>query len=93
MNLKCGLPDLLHRGSTCTRKNWADLEEECMIWKEYQNVIKPIVIVLKRRKCLENQQTTLNKGLQNLIDMMEKKGLKFFMATQGPMTSFYQREG
>ena len=30
----CSLPDLLHKG-TCTRKNRADMEEECRIWKEY----------------------------------------------------------
>ena len=39
-------------------------------------MIKPIVVGLKRRKSLEDQQTNLNKGLQNLIDTMEKKWSK-----------------
>ena len=39
-------------------------------------MIKPIVVGLKRRKSLEDQQTNLNKGLQNLIDMMKKKWSK-----------------
>ena len=71
----CGLPDLLHKG-VCMRKTQADTEEECKIWKEYRDMIKPIVFGLKRRKSLEDQQTNLNNGLQNLIDTMEKKWSK-----------------
>ena len=41
-----------------------------------RDMIKPIVVGLIRRKSLEDQQTNLNKGLQNLIDTMEKKWSK-----------------
>ena len=54
------------------RKTWADIEEECRIWKEYRDMIKPIVDGLKRRKSLEDQQT----GLNILTDTMEKKWSK-----------------
>ena len=35
----CILPDLLNKENTCTRKNQAEMEEECKIWKEYRDMI------------------------------------------------------
>ena len=65
----CNLPDLLHRGA-CTRKARADAKEGYRIQKEYSDMIKPIVVGMKRRRSLEDQQNNLTKGLLDLIDTM-----------------------
>ena len=72
----CRLPELLYRGNACSRGNHAGMEEECRIWKEYRVMIKPMVVYLKRRKSTENEQSQLTRGVQDLIDLMERKWTK-----------------
>ena len=58
----CKLPSLLNKGSTCTRGNRVELQEECEIWQEYRKMIKPIIVWMKRR---ENEKTQWTKGLEH----------------------------
>ena len=69
----CGLPDLFHKGTSCTRGDKVSLQQKSRIWHRYRKIIKPLVSNLKRRRNKENQQKQMGIALQSLIENLEGK--------------------
>ena len=65
----CELPGLLHKGNTCSRSNQADLEKEYKVWSEYREMMKPIVVHIKRGQ----KEQSWDSGIRSVIETMEKK--------------------
>ena len=40
----CGLLHFLLKGEDCSKSNCVDTEEECQVWKDYREKMKPIVV-------------------------------------------------
>ena len=40
----CGLLHILQKGEDCSKSNCVDTEEECQVWKDYRDKMKPIVV-------------------------------------------------
>ena len=73
----CGVLGLRHRGNKYIQDNHAELEVECRIWHQYRVKIKTIVVYIMRmrvvEKIAEKEQGQWTKGLQSLMETMEKK--------------------
>ena len=51
----CSLPVLLHKG-TCTQSNPADEKEECQVWKNFRNKLKPKVAKVESESKVRRQR-------------------------------------
>ena len=40
----CGMLHFLQKGEDCSKSNCVDTEEECQVWKDYRDKMKPIVV-------------------------------------------------
>ena len=49
-------------------------KEECHVWKLYREIVKPMVVWMKRAVAEEKEKTGWTKNLQIMIDKMSEKG-------------------
>lgn len=66
--LTCGLPCLIHKGTTYTSSSQAEAQEKYKILKEFRDRIKPIFVWMKRERDKEKKMSLWKKSLETLVE-------------------------